>query len=82
MKKRTLLLMGLACALGAVFAVGVRGDAAGEIGRLAELMPFGAQGKGWGPGTVVAAIGGGVGEVGVCGGGTGGGGGARVCDGD
>jgi ubiquinone/menaquinone biosynthesis C-methylase UbiE len=50
--------MGLACA----FAAQVRGDAAGEIARLAELMPFGAQGKGWGPGTVVADIGAGDGK--------------------
>jgi ubiquinone/menaquinone biosynthesis C-methylase UbiE len=53
MKKKTLLLVGLVCAAG-VFAVGVRGDAAGEIGRLAELM-------GWRAGTVVADIGAGDG---------------------
>jgi hypothetical protein len=50
MKKKRLLLIGLACAVAAVFAAGVRGDAAGEIGRLAELM-------GWKAGTVVADIG-------------------------
>jgi SAM-dependent methyltransferase len=60
MKKKTLALVGLACALGAAFAVGARGDAAGEIGRLAELMPVGAQGKGW-VGAVVADIGAGDG---------------------
>jgi ubiquinone/menaquinone biosynthesis C-methylase UbiE len=53
MKKKTFLLVGLAC-VGAVFVVGVRGDAAGEIGRLAELM-------GWRAGTVVADIGAGDG---------------------
>ncbi len=61
MNKRKLLIVGLTCAVTLVFAVGVRGDAAGEIRRLAELMPFGAQGKGWGPGTVVADIGAGDG---------------------
>ncbi len=54
MRKRNLLVVGLACAVAAVFAVGVRGDAAGEIGRLAELM-------GWKAGTVVADIGAGDG---------------------
>jgi ubiquinone/menaquinone biosynthesis C-methylase UbiE len=55
MKKRTLILMiGLACALAAVFAVQVHGDATGEVGRLAELM-------GWKAGTVVADIGAGDG---------------------
>ena len=49
---RKLLLIGLAWAL--AFAVGVRGDAAGEVGRLAELM-------GWKAGTVVADIGAGDG---------------------
>ncbi len=69
MQKKTLLMVGLACAVAAVFAAQVRGDAAGGIARLAELMPFGAQGKGWGPlrssgstGTVVADIGAGDGE--------------------
>ena len=63
MKKKKLLVLGFMCA---VFAVGVRGDAAGEIGRLAELMrwgtseaPFAAQGK---RGTVVADIGAGDGS--------------------
>ncbi len=56
MKKKNLLLVGLACAAAAfAFAVQVRGDAAGEIGRLAELM-------GWKAGTVVADIGAGDGE--------------------
>ncbi len=55
MKKKKLLVVGLACAVAAVFAVGVRGDAAGEIGRLAELM-------GWKAGTVVADIGAGDGK--------------------
>jgi ubiquinone/menaquinone biosynthesis C-methylase UbiE len=41
--------------MAAVFAVGVRGDAAGEVGQLAELM-------GWKPGTVAADIGAGDGE--------------------
>jgi ubiquinone/menaquinone biosynthesis C-methylase UbiE len=54
MKNKTLLLVGLACAA-AVFAAQVRGDAAGEIGRLAELM-------GWKAGTVVADIGAGDGQ--------------------
>ncbi|HEY6267645.1 MAG TPA: methyltransferase domain-containing protein [Candidatus Acidoferrum sp.] len=55
MKKKKLLLLGLACAVAAVFAVRVRGDAAGEeVGRLAELM-------GWKAGTVVADIGAGDG---------------------
>ncbi len=54
MRKKNLLLVGLAC-VAAVFAVGVRGDAAGEIGRLAELM-------GWKAGTVAADIGAGDGE--------------------
>src|SRR6266700_7433965 len=55
MKKKILLLLGIACAVAAVFAVGVRGDAAGEIGRLTELM-------GWKAGTVAADIGAGDGE--------------------
>jgi len=46
MKKKKLVLLGLACAVALVSAVGVRGDGAGEIGRLAELM-------GWKAGTVV-----------------------------
>jgi ubiquinone/menaquinone biosynthesis C-methylase UbiE len=54
-RKRNLLLLGLACALGAVFAVGVRGEAGEEVRRLAELM-------GWKAGTVVADIGAGDGK--------------------
>jgi ubiquinone/menaquinone biosynthesis C-methylase UbiE len=54
MKKRKLLLLGLACAVAAVFAVQVRGDAAEEIKRLAELM-------GWKAGIFVADIGAGDG---------------------
>src|SRR6267378_537938 len=49
MKKKKLLVVGLAC------AVGVRGDAAEEIKRLAELM-------GWKAGTFVADIGAGDGK--------------------
>jgi len=55
MKRRCLLLLGMASAVAAVVAVQVRGDAAGEIGRLAELM-------GWRAGTVVADIGAGDGQ--------------------
>src|SRR6267154_2409308 len=55
MSKKKLLLVGLACALAAVFAVGVRGDAAEEVKRLADLM-------GWKAGTVVADIGAGDGK--------------------
>ena len=54
MKKKTLLLMGLAFAA-AVFAVGVRGEAGEEVRRLAELM-------GWKAGTIVADIGAGDGK--------------------
>ena len=54
MKKRKLLLVGLAFAMTAVFAGQVRGDAAGEIKRLAELM-------GWKAGTIAADIGAGDG---------------------
>jgi hypothetical protein len=50
MKKKKLLLVGLVCVVAALFAVEVRGDAAEEIRRLAELM-------GWKAGTVVADIG-------------------------
>jgi len=73
MRKRRLLLIGLACTVALVFAGQVRGDAAEEVKRLAELM-------GWKAGTVAADIG--AGEVHVCGGGTCGGGGKSVCDGD
>ena len=55
MKKKRLMLVGLACALAAVLAGQVRGDAAGEIGRLAELM-------GWKAGIFVADIGAGDGK--------------------
>ena len=55
MRKKNLLLLGLACALGAVFAVGMRGEAGEEVRRLAELM-------GWKAGTVVADIGAGDGK--------------------
>jgi ubiquinone/menaquinone biosynthesis C-methylase UbiE len=54
MKKKNLMLVGLLCAA-AVFAVGVRGEAPEEVGRLAELM-------GWKAGTVVADIGAGDGK--------------------
>src|SRR6266436_6163397 len=37
MKKKNLLLVGLVCAVTAVFAVQVRGEAAEEVKRLAEL---------------------------------------------
>ncbi len=62
MRKRTLLLMGLACAVAAVFAAQVRGDAAGEIGRLAELMGWKALRSSGSTGTVVADIGAGDGK--------------------
>jgi len=55
MKKKKLLMLGLVCAAAVVFAVGVRGDAADEVNRLAELM-------GWKAGTVVADIGAGDGK--------------------
>ena len=55
MKMKRLLLMGLAYAVVAAFAAQVRGDAAEEIGRLAELM-------GWKAGTVAADIGAGDGK--------------------
>jgi ubiquinone/menaquinone biosynthesis C-methylase UbiE len=54
MKKKKPLMLGLVCAL-AVFAVGVRGDAVGEVKRLAELM-------GWKAGVFVADIGAGDGK--------------------
>src|SRR5882672_10301680 len=50
MKKKKLLLVALAFAAAAVFAVGVRGDAAEEVKRLAELM-------GWKAGTIGAGDG-------------------------
>ncbi len=55
MKKRRLLLLGLACAVAAVFAAQVRGQAAEEVKRLAELM-------GWKAGTIAADIGAGDGK--------------------
>jgi ubiquinone/menaquinone biosynthesis C-methylase UbiE len=55
MKKRKLLLVGLAGAMAAAFAVGVRGEAVEEIARLAELM-------GWKAGILVADIGAGDGK--------------------
>ena len=55
MKKRGLLMVGLTCAVAAVFAAQVRGEAAEEIGRLAELM-------GWKSGIFVADIGAGDGK--------------------
>ena len=54
MKRKNLLLLGLACAA-AVFAGQVRGNAVEEVKRLAALME-------WKPGTVVADIGAGDGE--------------------
>src|SRR5207248_6440083 len=55
MRKRRLLLIGLACTVALVFAGQVRGDAAEEVKRLAELM-------GWKAGTVAADIGAGDGK--------------------
>src|SRR6266403_5283740 len=55
MRKGKLLLVGLVFAAAAVFAVGVRGDAAEEVKRLAELM-------GWKAGTVASDIGAGDGK--------------------
>jgi ubiquinone/menaquinone biosynthesis C-methylase UbiE len=57
MKRKKLLLVVLACAMAAAFAFAaqVRGDAAGEVKRLAELM-------GWKAGTVAADIGAGDGK--------------------
>jgi len=54
-RRRLIQLLGLVCAVAAVFAVGVRGDEAGEIARLAELM-------GWKAGMIVADIGAGDGK--------------------
>ncbi len=54
MKKKTLLLLGLAC-MAVAFVVGARGAAEDEVARLAELM-------GWKAGTVVADIGAGDGQ--------------------
>jgi ubiquinone/menaquinone biosynthesis C-methylase UbiE len=56
MKQKKLLLLGLVWAVvAAIFAVRVRGDAAEEVKRLAELM-------GWKAGTVAADIGAGDGK--------------------
>ena len=55
LRRRQVQLFGLACAVAAVFAAQVRGDAAEEVKRLAELM-------GWKAGTVVADIGAGDGR--------------------
>jgi ubiquinone/menaquinone biosynthesis C-methylase UbiE len=55
MKKKNLLLVGLACVASVVFVAQVRGDAAEEVRRLAELM-------GWKAGTVAADIGAGDGR--------------------
>jgi ubiquinone/menaquinone biosynthesis C-methylase UbiE len=55
MKKRNLLLVGLAYAAALAFAAQVHGDAADEVKRLAELM-------GWKAGTVAADIGAGDGK--------------------
>jgi ubiquinone/menaquinone biosynthesis C-methylase UbiE len=55
MKRNNLLRVGFLFAVAAVFAAAVRGDAAGEVARLAELM-------GWRAGTVVADIGAGDGD--------------------
>ncbi len=54
-KRKILLLVGLACALATVFAGAVRGDAADEVKRLAELMGRKA-------GTIAADIGAGDGK--------------------
>src|SRR2546429_2023548 len=70
MRKRRLLLIGLACTVALVFAGQVRGDAAEEVKRLAELM-------GWKAGTVAADIGAGDGRVTFAAGGRGGGGGEK-----
>jgi ubiquinone/menaquinone biosynthesis C-methylase UbiE len=55
MKRKTLKLAGLACAAVVVFAAQVRGEAAEEVKRLAELM-------GWKAGIFVADIGAGDGK--------------------
>jgi len=62
MKKKNLLLVGLVCAVTAVFAVQVRGEAAEEVKRLAELMGWKALRSSGSTGTVVADIGAGDGE--------------------
>jgi predicted methyltransferase len=55
MKKKKLLMLGLVCVAAVVFAGQVRGNAADEVKRLAELM-------GWKVGTVAADIGAGDGK--------------------
>src|SRR5260370_27199765 len=55
MNKKKLPMVLLACAMAAVFAAQVRGEAAEEVARLAELM-------GWKAGTVAADIGAGDGK--------------------
>ena len=55
MKKKKLLMLGVVCAAAVVFAEQVRGDAADEVKRLAELM-------GWKAGTIAADIGAGDGK--------------------
>jgi len=55
MSWKRLWMMAGACAVLAVFAAGVRGDAADEMKRLAALMQ-------WKPGTIVADIGAGDGQ--------------------
>src|SRR6266705_2498118 len=55
MRKRKLLLAGLACAVAIVFAAQVRGEAEEEVKRLAELM-------GWKAWTIAADIGAGDGK--------------------
>src|SRR2546427_5213930 len=75
MRKRRLLLIGLACTVALVFAGQVRGDAAEEVKRLAELM-------GWKAGTVAADIGAGDGRFTFAAGGSVGGGGKKDGAGD
>ncbi len=63
MKRKKLLLVGLACVIVAlVFAAQVRGDAAGEVKRLAGLMGWKALRSSGSTGTAVADIGAGDGE--------------------
>ena len=62
MKRKNLLMVRLVYAVAAVFAVGVRGDAREEIGRLAELMGWKALRSSGSTGTVVADIGAGDGK--------------------
>src|SRR5260370_4267885 len=71
MKKKNLLLLGVACGAAAVFAAQVRGNAAEEVKRLAALME-------WKPGTIAADIGAGDGRDTFAAGGARGGCGERV----